>query len=51
MNYDKYDVYERKKYNNDLKQLWLHARLFCELEDDSTSKDIFVTIISQKNNY
>ena len=26
------------------KQLWLYACLFCELEDDPTSKDVFIVI-------
>ena len=43
MNHDKYEKFEGKKYIKELKQLWLHTRLFCELEDDPTSKDVFTT--------
>ena len=44
MDHDKYEKFERKKYIKELKQLWLHTRLFCELEDDPTSKDVFTTM-------
>ena len=44
MDYDEYDKFKRKKYIKELKQLWLHTRLFRELEDDPTSKDVFVTM-------
>ena len=44
MDYEEYDNYKRKKYIKELKQLWLHTRLFCELEDDPTSKDVFLTM-------
>ena len=33
MNHDEYEKFEGKKNIKELKQLWLHARLFCELED------------------
>ena len=39
MNHDEYEKFEGKKYIKELKQLWLHTRLFCELEDDPTSKE------------
>ena len=44
MDHDKYNKFERKKYIKEVKQLWLHTRLFRELEDDPTSKDVFTTM-------
>ena len=44
MDNDEYDKFKRKKYIKELKQLWLHTRLFRELEDDPTSKDVFATM-------
>ena len=32
--HNKYDAYERKTYIKELRQMWLHMRLFSELEED-----------------
>ena len=44
MDNEEYDKVKRKKHIKELKQLWLHTRLFRELEDDPTSKDVFATM-------